>query len=36
MADLSSALLSGVEAFAQGAMQEDDITVVLVKRRVET
>ena len=36
MADLSSALLSGVEAFAQGTPQEDDITIVLVKRRLRT
>jgi len=36
MAELSSALLSGVEAFAHGAPQEDDITIVLVKRRMET
>jgi len=34
MAELSSALLSGVEAFAQGAPQEDDITIVLVKREM--
>ena len=32
MAELSSVLLSGVEAFARGAPQEDDITIVLVKR----
>jgi phosphoserine phosphatase RsbU/P len=32
MAQLSSLLLSKVEAFAQGAPQEDDITIVLVKR----
>jgi phosphoserine phosphatase len=36
MAELSSALLSGVGTFAQGAPQEDDITIVLVKRRVAT
>ncbi len=32
MAELSSLLLGNVEAFAQGAPQEDDITIVLVKR----
>ncbi len=32
MAELSSVLLAGVEAFAHGAPQEDDITIVLVKR----
>ena len=32
MAELSSVLLASVEAFAQGAPQEDDITIVLVKR----
>jgi phosphoserine phosphatase len=36
MAELSSALLSGVEAFARGAPQEDDITIVLVKREMGT
>jgi sigma-B regulation protein RsbU (phosphoserine phosphatase) len=32
MAELSAILLDAVQAFAQGAPQEDDITVVLVKR----
>jgi sigma-B regulation protein RsbU (phosphoserine phosphatase) len=32
MAELSSLLLGNVEAFAKGAPQEDDITIVLVKR----
>jgi phosphoserine phosphatase len=32
MAELSSVLLADVEAFARGAPQEDDITIVLVKR----
>ncbi len=32
MAELSSLLQAEVEAFAQGAPQEDDITIVLVKR----
>ena len=32
MAELSSRLLGAVEAFAHGAPQEDDITIVLVKR----
>ena len=32
MAEVSSRLLGEVEAFAQGAPQEDDITIVLVKR----
>jgi anti-sigma regulatory factor (Ser/Thr protein kinase) len=32
MAELSSVLLAEVEAFARGAPQEDDITIVLVKR----
>ena len=32
MAELASRLLAAVERFAQGAPQEDDITVVLVKR----
>ena len=35
MAELSSLLLAAVEAFAKGAPQEDDITIVLVKREVE-
>ena len=32
MSDLSGILLDAVQAFAQGAAQEDDITIVLVKR----
>jgi serine phosphatase RsbU (regulator of sigma subunit) len=32
MAALSAALLDAVQAFAGGAAQEDDITVVLVRR----
>jgi serine phosphatase RsbU (regulator of sigma subunit) len=32
MAALSAALLDAVQAFAGGATQEDDITVVLAKR----
>jgi phosphoserine phosphatase len=32
MAELSSVILADVEAFARGAPQEDDITIVLVKR----
>jgi phosphoserine phosphatase len=32
MAELSAVLLAAVQAFAKGAPQEDDITVVLVKR----
>jgi len=32
MAALSAALLDAVQAFASGAAQEDDITVVLVRR----
>ena len=32
MAELSAVLLADVEAFARGAPQEDDITIVLVKR----
>ncbi len=32
MAELSAILLDAVQAFAQGAPQEDDMTVVLVKR----
>jgi serine phosphatase RsbU (regulator of sigma subunit) len=32
MAALSAALLDAVQAFADGAAQEDDITVVLVRR----
>jgi phosphoserine phosphatase len=32
MAELSSVLLADVETFARGAPQEDDITIVLVKR----
>jgi phosphoserine phosphatase len=32
MAELSAILLASVQAFAQGAPQEDDMTVVLVKR----
>jgi anti-sigma regulatory factor (Ser/Thr protein kinase) len=32
MAELSAALLASVQAFAKGAPQEDDITLVLVKR----
>jgi phosphoserine phosphatase len=36
MADLSAALLDAVHAFAQGAAQEDDITIVLVKREAGT
>jgi anti-sigma regulatory factor (Ser/Thr protein kinase) len=32
MAELSAILLDAVEAFAKGAPQEDDLTVVLVKR----
>ncbi len=34
MADLSAILLDSVQAFAGGAPQDDDITVVLVKRAV--
>jgi phosphoserine phosphatase len=34
MAELSAILFSAVHAFAQGAPQEDDMTVVLVKRAV--
>jgi phosphoserine phosphatase RsbU/P len=33
MAELSATLLRAVDEFAQGAPQEDDITIVLVKRR---
>jgi serine phosphatase RsbU (regulator of sigma subunit) len=36
MAELSSVLLAGVETFAKGAPQEDDITIVLVKRETGT
>lgn len=36
MVELSSILLANVEAFAHGAPQEDDITIVLVKREVPT
>src|SRR5206468_4466700 len=32
MAELSSRLIESVQAFANGAPQEDDITMVLVKR----
>jgi serine phosphatase RsbU (regulator of sigma subunit) len=32
MVELSSLLLAEVKTFAQGAPQEDDITIVLVKR----
>lgn len=32
MAELSATLLAAVKAFARGALQEDDITMVLVKR----
>ena len=32
MAELSAILLDAVQAFAQGAPQEDDMTIVLVKR----
>jgi len=35
MAELSSILLDAVHAFAQGAPQEDDMTVVLVKRAAQ-
>jgi serine phosphatase RsbU (regulator of sigma subunit)/anti-sigma regulatory factor (Ser/Thr protein kinase) len=34
MAELSSHLLAAVRRFARGALQEDDMTVVLVKREV--
>ena len=34
MAELSAILLDAVHAFAKGAPQEDDMTVVLVKRKV--
>jgi phosphoserine phosphatase len=33
VADLSAVLLGEVQAFAGNAMQEDDMTVVLVKRK---
>ena len=36
MADLSAALLAAVQAFAQGTPQEDDITIVLLKREAVT
>ncbi len=36
MAELSSILLDAVDAFAQGAPQADDITVVLIKREPTT
>ena len=36
MAELSSVLLASVETFAKGAPQEDDITIVLVKRETGT
>ncbi|MEP6998589.1 MAG: SpoIIE family protein phosphatase [Betaproteobacteria bacterium] len=36
MAELSSILLDAVDAFAQGAPQADDITVVLIKREPAT
>jgi phosphoserine phosphatase len=36
MAELSAILLDAVRAFAQGAPQEDDMTVVLVKRGAES
>jgi anti-sigma regulatory factor (Ser/Thr protein kinase) len=36
MAELSSILLASVRSFARGAPQEDDITVVLVKRDTST
>jgi serine phosphatase RsbU (regulator of sigma subunit) len=32
MAALSTALLDAVQAFARGAAQQDDITMVLVRR----
>lgn len=35
VAELSAILLGSVQAFAGNAMQEDDMTVVLVKRKVE-
>jgi len=36
MAELSAILLDAVHAFAQGAPQEDDMTVVLVKRTAQS
>ena len=33
VAELSAILLEAVQAFAGNAMQEDDMTVVLVKRK---
>jgi serine phosphatase RsbU (regulator of sigma subunit) len=36
MASLSAAILEALHAFAAGAPQEDDITVVLVGREVAT
>ena len=35
MADLSAIVLDAVHAFAQGAPQEDDITIVLVRREAQ-
>ena len=35
VSELSAILLGAVQAFAGNAMQEDDMTVVLVKRKVE-
>jgi len=35
MTELSALLLEAVQAFAQGAAQEDDITIVLVKREAQ-
>ncbi len=35
MSELSGILLDAVQAFAQGAPQEDDITLVLVKREAD-
>ena len=32
MSELSSALLAAVASFARGAPQDDDVTIVLVKR----